>query len=392
MIRSNMATSATDCDVVVLGDHPCTFVAAILLRKAGVKRVRHLVIPTDTTPSRPVLVNPDIFAIDKVLAGWQKDVPLTPVQGVHFLGDDAGTHNRHDAGRPIAFVARMEDLTDTVRPLAKEAGVTLGRPASLKVVAADPTGVDLLVDDKPLRAKALIVGGDLPVRDKQLLGIFQSWDGDVQRRVCYTMLPRPRSRASSAAAKVVVNGEAARVIPMSLDLGGTRQWAWMLTCSRGTTCLVVDGQADGKPEPASRALQRWADVLATHKVIERTTIDPTHVQTMTTAAAGSLAHDNVANRTLLIGPAGGFFSASGEDVYPNCWSAQFAATVLAKALKQPLLQDALDTYRSCWRTTLGLYLQGPQQNLQFLLPMVHRNAAMASRLAEAILVGTNVVR
>lgn len=386
-----MPTSATDCDVLVLGDHPCTYVAVVLLRKAGVKRVRHLVIPTDTTPSRPVLVNPDVFEIDKTLVGWQKNVALSAVNGVHFLGNDVGTHNRHDAKEPIAFVARMDDLSDAIRPIAKEAGATLGRPASLKVLAADPAGVDLLVDGKPLRATAMIVGGELPLRDKQILGIFQSWDGDVQRRVGYTSLAKPRSRGG-VAGKALATGDAGSVIPMSLDLGGTKQWAWMLTCPKGTTCLVVDGPAEGKCESAHRSLQRWADVLATHGVIDKTSIDPANVRSMTTAAAGSLAQDNVANRTLLIGPAGGFFSASGEDVYPNCWSAQFAAAVLAKAMKQPLLQDALDAYRSCWRTTLGLYLQGPQQNLQFLLPMVHRNPAMAARLAEAILVGKTVVR
>ena len=394
MIVQDMPTHAMDCEVAVLGDHPCSLVAAVLLRKSGVKRVRHLVIPTDTTPDRSVLVNPDLFTLDKSLAGWKNDLRLAGASGVHFLGNDVATHNRYDAGKPIAYVARMNELTDALRPIAKEAGVVLDSPKSLSVLRADPAGVDLLVDDKPLRATALIVGGNLPARDKQVLGIFDTWEDEVCRRICYVHLPRPRSRDGKG-----TNGKAVKsdetpcgVVPMSLDLAGTKHWAWMLGCADGGTCLLVEGPSDSRKEPAEVVLQRWADLLVTHGMLDRTTIDARRVHTMQTASAGALAHDNVGDRTLLIGPAGGFYSASGEDVYPNCWSAQFAANVLAKALKQPLLQDALDTYRACWRTTLGLYLQGPQQNLQFLLPMVHRNPQMASRFAEAILIGKEVVR
>ena len=101
---------------------------------------------------------------------------------------------------------------------------------------------------------------------------------------------------------------------------------------------------------------------------------------------------SLANRTLLIGPAGGFYSATGEDIYPNCWSAVFAAEILKKALREPHLQDALQSYRHKWRTTLGDYLRGPQQNLRYLLPLVYRNQRMTDRIAEAILWGKSVVR
>ena len=108
--------------------------------------------------------------------------------------------------------------------------------------------------------------------------------------------------------------------------------------------------------------------------------------------AGALAHEGVANRTLLIGPAGGFYSACTEDIYPNCWSALFAAESIRKALKERHLQDALQPYRSRWRTTLGQYLRGPQQNFRFLLPFIYRNQVMTTRLTESILLGKSVVR
>ena len=63
-----------------------------------------------------------------------------------------------------------------------------------------------------------------------------------------------------------------------------------------------------------------------------------------------------------------------------------------KALKEPHLQDAIKPYRQKWRTTLGDYLRGPQQNLRFLLPLVYRNQVMTTRLSESILLGKSVVR
>jgi flavin-dependent dehydrogenase len=134
-------------------------------------------------------------------------------------------------------------------------------------------------------------------------------------------------------------------------------------------------------------------VLRAHQILTgKAAIAVEEAESLDLPLAAALAHEGVANRTLLIGPAGGFFSACSEDIYPNCWSAVFAADAVKKALKEPHLQDALQPYRHRWRTTLGDYLRGPQQNLRFLLPLVYRNQVMTTRLTESILLGKSVVR
>jgi hypothetical protein len=140
-------------------------------------------------------------------------------------------------------------------------------------------------------------------------------------------------------------------------------------------------------------LNHWAGVLHRHGIFKSPLeIDDGEVESLNLPFAGALAHEGVANRTLLIGPAGGFYAATGEDVYPNCWSALYAAEVMKKSLKEPHLQDAIQAYRQRWRTTLGDYLRGPQMDLRFLLPLVYRNQEMTNRLAEAILAGRSIVR
>jgi hypothetical protein len=141
-------------------------------------------------------------------------------------------------------------------------------------------------------------------------------------------------------------------------------------------------------------LQHWASVLANHgelKLASGTDISKS-ATSMDLPLAGALVQEGVANRTLLIGPAGGFFTACAEDLYPTCWSAVFAVDVALRALQEKHVQDALGAYRQKWGSTLGDFLRGPQQNLRFLLPLVYRNPTMTARLTEAILLGKSVVR
>jgi flavin-dependent dehydrogenase len=140
-------------------------------------------------------------------------------------------------------------------------------------------------------------------------------------------------------------------------------------------------------------MRQWVQTLRQHQVLKPGGEVPIgDAEVMDLPFAGALAHEGVANRTLLVGPAGGFYSATGEDLYPNCWSAIYAADTIKKAMKEPHLQDALQPYRQKWRTTLGDYLRGPQQNLRFLLPLVYRNEVMTQRLTESILLGKSLVR
>src|SRR5258706_571440 len=118
--------------------------------------------------------------------------------------------------------------------------------------------------------------------------------------------------------------------------------------------------------PPIELLRHWAKVLVAHGVFKSPLeIEESEAEGLDLPFGGALAHEGVGNRTLLIGPIGGFYSATGEDVYPCCWSAIHAADVLKKAMKEQFLQDAIQAYRQKWRTTLGDYLRGPQQNLRF---------------------------
>ena len=215
-----------------------------------------------------------------------------------------------------------------------------------------------------------------------MLGMPEMWGSDIVQR--YTYLKIPTNAWQDAGTRPLM--------PMSLNLKESFCWGWLLHGSKSGQLAVSQPVESLTAVSPTKLLSHWAQVLKAAGILRDVGLAFDSAKSIDLPLAGELAHEGVANRTLLIGPAGGFYSACSEDIYPNCWSALFAADAIKKAMKERHLQDALQPYRSKWRTTLGEYLRGPQQNFRFLLPFIYRNQVMTTRLTESILTGKSVVR
>jgi flavin-dependent dehydrogenase len=370
-------------DVLVLGEHPAAYLAAALLKQKSKLAVLHATLPDEHVPDRLVLVNPAMFDLHPLLGPLRRKLETHSIYGLQFLSDDPNTRSEHRAKSILALVASYKELRAAFQKLAVAEGVELVTPKTLEVLRVVDGGVEVAVGKATIRPSVLVLGGPLPDSQEKLLGLPDAWGQDVVHR--YTFVKFKGARHVELGAKPVV--------PMSLDLQGRLTWAWLLPCGN-TIQLAVEQPVEtlDRVKPAE-LLAHWVAVLKRHGVLHADTDVPLdQAQSMDLPLAGALAHEGLANRTLLVGPAGGFDSASGEDIYPNVWSAVFAADAIKKAWKEPHLQDALNPYRHKWRTTLGDYLRGPQQNLRFLLPLVYRNQVMTTRLTEAILLGKGMVR
>ncbi|MDB5297462.1 MAG: hypothetical protein JWO31_3445 [Phycisphaerales bacterium] len=374
-------------DALVLGGHPAAYLAATLLHvgdgKAKPLRVVHACIPGEHDPDRLVLVNPAVFGLHPLLEPVRKRLDLTPVYGVQFVSDDPAVRSEHRAKAAVVYAASTKALRAEFARMAEQAGVeTTASPKRLEVQGVDEHGLHVTLNRQTLRPRALVLGGRLPDDQQKRLGVPDAWGPEVVFR--YTFVRLTGKRWADLGPKPVA--------PMSLNLRETLCWGWLLPGPAYNQIAVAQPvETVGKLPPAD-LLAHWARVLHGAGNLPRADLPTPEAESLDLPLAGALAHEGVANRTLLVGPAGGFYCASGEDLYPNCWSAVFAAAALKKALKETHLQDALNPYRSQWRTTLGQYLRGPQQDLRFLLPLIYRNAVMTSRLAESILLGKSVVR
>jgi hypothetical protein len=371
-------------DVLVLGDHPSAYLAATLLKHKAKLRVGHAELESPDSDDRLVTINPALFDLHPLLSGMGRKLPTTGVYGIRFLADQPDTSSESRGKSAVVCTAKYKEVRDRMEKLAETEGVEFFGAKPLQIHGVDETGVDLTVGKQRMRATALVVAGQLAREQRAMLGMPSGWDPETMHR--FTSL------RCKTVKHLKLPGRSA--MPMSLDLCGKLCWGWLLP-GDGEFQLTVE-QSIGGSLPADAGVQllrHWITVLKSHGVLDaKFNFADSAAASVDLPLAGALAHEGVGNRTLMIGPAGGFYSACGEDVYPGCWSAIFAADVLKKALREPHLQDALNPFRQKWRTTLGDYLRGPHQNLRFLLPLVYRNPAMTSRLTEAILLSKSVVR
>src|SRR5260370_42387274 len=82
-------------DVLVLGEHPATYLCAALLRAISKLHVVHATIPNEKPVERACLLNPAVFALHKLLEPLKRKLDLTALYGVQFLGDDPAVRSEH---------------------------------------------------------------------------------------------------------------------------------------------------------------------------------------------------------------------------------------------------------------------------------------------------------
>lgn len=378
-----MAKTEPQLDVLVLGDHPAAYLCAALLKHKSKLRVLHSTLPCENWPDRLLILNPALFELHPLLEPMRRKLEMTPIYGIKFISDSVGTSSEHRSRSAMAYVTSYKLMRTAMIKLATSQDVELLTPKHVEIQRLDERGIDVTVGKARLRPKMLVLGGLPTEAEANMLGLPEAWGPDVVHR--YTFLKLPGNKWADLGNRPV--------IPMSLNLRDLFCWGWLLPSEKCVQIAVEQPvETLGRVQP-KELLAHWASVLRSHEIlVGRGEVPVDQAQSIDLPLGGALAHEGVANRTLLVGPAGGFYSATAEDMYPNCWSALFAADAVKKALRETHLQDALQPYRHRWRTTLGDYLRGPQQNLRFLLPLVYRNPVMTSRLTESILLGKSVVR
>jgi hypothetical protein len=378
-----MAKTPPQLDVLVIGEHPCSYLAAILLASAAKMRVAHCTVPGNSEPDRLVLINPAFFELHPSLGSLRRKLEMTPIYGVQFLSDDPATRSEFRNKAAMAYVASYKAVRTALCKLAQAESVELLTPKILQIQHVDERGVDVLVGKNAIHPRSLLLATHLPVAQKKILGLPEGWGPDVVHRYTYLKLPAVRW----------IEPGSRPIVPISLNLRDSYCWGWLLPGPNAIQIAVEQPVETVEKVPPADLLAHWGNVLKAHGVLAEKGELPLHsLESLDFPLAGALEHDGVASRTLLIGPEGGFYSACSEDIYPNCWSALFAAEAIKKALREPHLQDALQPASQKWRTILGEYLRGPQQNLRFLLPLVYRNQKMTTRLTESILQGKKVIR
>lgn len=383
--RGNAANA--DPAVVIVGSHPAAWLCALFLHDAKVSVA--VIEDGMRSPDRLVTLNPAFFNLHKGLDVLRATLPATPIDRVRFLGhgdSDATSHAsgaRGEKEAPLTFLTPLAEVREQLKRLALGAGVRLCEGA-FRVEQVDERGAHVRLGRQSFVPRVLAVCDSLEPEVAAQIDIKPFARSQLWTLATTGLTARGRTPNGPEMAD--------DVLPLSLELDGARAWGRLMR-HRDALELSVLSPAERGEEDARRLLDVWAGMLRDRGLLcAEASPDGRTLQTHPVPLGGALERDVVGRRTVLFGPAGGFLSASGEEVYPSCWSAKYAAEAAAKASRASHPQDALAAYRGQWGSTIGDYLRGPQQNLEFLMPLVYRNPPMTDRLADAILRGRSLVK
>src|ERR1700722_17695228 len=100
-----MAKSPPQLDVMVIGEHPCTYLSALLLAATAKVRVAHCCVPGNCESDRLALINPAFFELHELLGPLRRKLEMTAIYGLQFLADDPAIHSEFRNKSALSYVA-----------------------------------------------------------------------------------------------------------------------------------------------------------------------------------------------------------------------------------------------------------------------------------------------
>ncbi len=404
-----MKSQITNYDVLILGAGPAGAAAAQFLAKEG---------------ARVALLDAARFPRSKPCAGWlsalavrrfpfldkvRRKVRAVPFRALVFHSPDLAQTARY-SGRSHAgyLISRRAFDAELVR-LAAHAGAETFLGRRVQSIQAAETGVTaVLASGRSLAARILVGADGASSLVARALGLRDQWTGDQVVSALAKDVPLTK--------KQLADGFDGGAIHVALGFGGASGYAWAFPGRstvnvgigiRGTprtprgppaSPTVEAGDAGGDAARVRSLYDAWVKGLRDTGRLPKNADTGKPVAAIIPAGAAIEFENHVGKRTVLIGDAGGFAAAaSAEGIYPAVWSAAIAARCILEALaadrgerKGTTCQDALLEFRSAWRRDMAPYLQTPNINLAFLLPLIFTNQEIANRFARAFLFGENL--
>jgi len=382
---------AVQCDVVVVGAGPAGTSAARFLAEEGVS---------------VALIDGERFPRPKPCAGWLADKALQEfpflravrrrIQAAGFKrlvfhSPDLEHTARFTNRATVGHVVLREEFDAALVAAARSAGAEtlLGRQVvDLRGGERDITAV--LADGRTVTGRILVGADGAGSLVARRSGLRPRWSPEQLVACLSKTVPLT---AKQKCACYGAGGE----IHVALGFGGASGYAWAFPGVAHVGIGVGVRAAD--PQRLRGLYEAWVAGLRAKGLLPPAARTDEPAPALLPAGAALEFENHVGKRTLLIGDAGGFVSAaSGEGIFPGIRSAAIAVRCILRALaadagKLPgasSCQDELLAFKHLWRQELAAYLQMPNVNITFLLPLIYANQEIADRFGRAFLLGENL--
>lgn len=376
-------------DVVIVGAGPAGSAAATFLALVG---------------ARVALVDGARFPRPKACAGWVnakaarefrfvkdacRKVKAATFKRLVFHSPDLAATAEFSSRSVVGYLVRRENFDAELVRAARGAGAkTILGTKAVTVEIGEREAAAVLADGRRIAGRILIGADGVHSTVARAAGLRDRWP-DGQQVVCL----EKRVPLAARQRKTCFRDGAIHMAPA---FGQAMGYAWAFPGADYVNVGV--GVRTGEGPPLAALYEAWVAGLRSKGFLpaEAETDGP---EGGIVPAGAALEYENqVGKRLLLIGDAGGFAAAaSGEGIYPAIRSAALASRCVLAALqadrgekKGSTCQDELLQFRRLWREQLAAYLQMPNVNVAFLLPLIYTNQEIADRFARAFLFGENL--
>lgn len=365
-------------DIAVLGATAAGYVAA-----ASLARQKHTVVVVDAPAGRT----------ESPLADWiPSDLPRdcelfrkaksalgVPFKSMVFHSADLTRQAEYTSRGTLGYILQSEKLLEGLDGLARKAGVEkikLEQPPKLEM---RETSVRLH-GQRELSSQLLLIAQDNPAEVVANLALPVRTVPPERMTICGLDAPLVRGRRAKAMPALHV------VAFHGTDMMG------MFFAVDGLMHVRIVSSAFAPPATID-SLVKLISGLKTNDLLEGR-LELNKAKAAIWHPPGGMALElemHTAKRTMLVGTAGGFASATtGQTLDPSVRSALVAADVAENALHSRKVQETIWQYKNQWRETLADRIRPPGTSLQMLLPMVLTNKAILGKFARAFLYGQSL--
>lgn len=364
-------------DAVILGAGVAGSAAALALARH--QRDVLLVDRNDPAkaPSQPAWIGKRATDALETLGVAKAVGDITPIRTVHFHSADLAQETETTFDDPPAGTIDLKHLRAALLNAAKSAGATVRFGKAVTAVQPEETCVRLHVADRP----------DDDLAGKLALLALGCQPGSAALIPTPVHRPPPESYRVRIRVPAGVGSELTKPagrMHVVLDVGiGGLGFFWV-----HGDALILDVSGGDRPTAVTDAVMRLAQSLVSVKLATDAVVRAAKKPRVFTSPAGEAleADTHVIKRGLIIGDAGGFIgAASHEGLFPALQSAMIAAEVVHEALDAAEPQDQLHDFENRWRMSFAASLQPLDSDMRFLQPLVFSNAAIAAKVARAVL-------
>ena len=368
-------------DIAVLGATAAGYASALMLARSGHSAV---VLDTPASPTESPLCDwlpADVLRVCPPLKSLAPTATDGPFRTVRFHSADLARQAEYKRRTPAGYLLRSARFLGALDRAARKAGVRRLRSAGPAELDLREKAVEIRIGTRALRASLLLIAQDSPAEVIGRLHLPTRTVPTGKLSVCGLDVPLPRGGVPEA-------------LPGALHavaVGGQERLGMFFVA--GGLLHVRILSAEPAPPAGAKALGELIGNLQGAGLL------PEKLSLSRAVAAvwrppGGVALEletHLAKRTLLVGTAGGFASATtGQTLDPSVRSARVAAGIAEKALRAAQPQDALAEYKNQWRNALADRIRPTGTSLQMLMPMVLANQAMTTRFAKALLYGESL--